>query len=349
MAPKRRKTPVHAPEPKRRVTRSSAKDQALASRPSTAEPSDEQSINTDPAVSHKSKNPTNRLPRRATKAHKPNAKPNASALPTSPPPPQNYTTLTITSPLVKTPLKCQHYLSQPTKNSQTLIFTHGAGGTLSAPAVQNFCTGFSLTHPLLAFQGSMNLASRVKGFHACIAELFSRDGDASMSKSNSSNSNSNTNTTKSTLLLGGRSMGSRAAVIAATQYLTSPDHNHDHPTSVQLLLISYPLLGPKNDVRDQILLDLPPGVRVLFVVGDRDAMCPLAMLGDTRRKMGAASQLVVVRGADHGMRVRAGMVEREVGEETGRVAARWIEGELEGDVSYIGSGEGDDDAKEEKE
>lgn len=125
-------------------------------------------------------------------------------------------------------------------------------------------------------------------------------------------------------------MGARAAVIAATEHL------QDHDAKTQLILISYPLKGTKDDLRDEILLNLPESVKVLFVIGDRDAMCPLDLLNETRKKMKAAAQLVVVQSADHGMHVKPAKREKEVGEETGRVAAEWVDGKLEGDVVYIG-------------
>jgi predicted alpha/beta-hydrolase family hydrolase len=157
----------------------------------------------------------------------------------------------------------------------------------------------------------MNLGSRVKGFNACIEHIRKEDD-------------------RKRLLLGGRSMGARAAVMAGSEML-------DRGEKVELLLIllSYPLQGPK-DVRDQILLDLPASVRVLFIVGDRDAMCPLDMLDGVRGKMSAKSQVVVVRGADHGMHVKPKKLERELGEETGRVAASWVGKSVQEEVMYLG-------------
>lgn len=138
-------------------------------------------------------------------------------------------------------------------------------------------------------------------------------------------------------------MGARAAVIAATELHTQvQEQQRGQETGVEakLVLVSYPLQGPK-DVRDQILLDLPEGFEVLFIVGDRDAMCPLELLDEVRAKMRGKSRVVVVRGADHGMDVRPKSQTREVGEETGRVAARWLSGEIEseGEVLNVGDEE----------
>jgi pimeloyl-ACP methyl ester carboxylesterase len=125
-------------------------------------------------------------------------------------------------------------------------------------------------------------------------------------------------------------MGARAAVIAGAEVL-----KEEGDVELELVLASYPLQGPK-DVRDQILLDLPASVRVLCVVGDRDGMCPLRMLDEVRKKMEAKSQLVIVRGADHGMHVKPARLEQEIGEETGRIAADWVAGNVKEDVIHIG-------------
>jgi len=110
-------------------------------------------------------------------------------------------------------------------------------------------------------------------------------------------------------------MGARAAVIAATEQQVNN-------LPVHLVLVSYPLQGPK-DIRDQILLDLDPNVSVLFVVGDRDDMCPLDMLNELREKMKAKSWLIVVEGMDHGMHGGGAKKENLLGEEVGRLGATW--------------------------
>lgn len=131
------------------------------------------------------------------------------------------------------------------------------------------------------------------------------------------------------LLLSGRNMGARAAVIAAIEHLEQrQSEKHKGPTErsiVQLVPISYPLLGPKNELRDEILIDLPDDVDVLFIIGDKDVMCPLDLLGETRKHMNARSQLVTLKDADHVMHVKGVEREKDIGEEMGREAARWID------------------------
>ncbi|KAL9034734.1 MAG: hypothetical protein Q9180_005245, partial [Flavoplaca navasiana] len=173
--------------------------------------------------------------------------------------------------------------------SSKLIFTHGAGGTLASPAIANFYNGFSRQLPLLCFQGNSNLSSRTKMFSAVIS-----DQEAPTS-------------------LGGRSMGARAAVMAATE---ETEH---------LVLVSYPLHTGKQ-VRDQILYDISPSVKVIFVSGERDSMCNLRKLDEVRSRMKCQTWRVVVEGADHGMDVKPKKLTEAVGIMTGEVVAEWIKG-----------------------
>jgi len=172
----------------------------------------------------------------------------------------------------------------------SLIFTHGAGGGIETPATVEFAQGFAKLDTVLCFQGTMNLKSRVKSFHTVVEDQ--NWGQA----------------------LGGRSMGARAAVMTS----------NEHGETEALVLVSYPLVSDKGDVRDEILLEIPANVAVLFVSGDGDKMCPLDQLKDVRKKMKATSWLVVVKDADHGMSVKPKNATEPVRCETGRVAAQWL-------------------------
>ncbi|KAL9127783.1 MAG: hypothetical protein Q9217_003413 [Psora testacea] len=173
-------------------------------------------------------------------------------------------------------------------HTPSLIFTHGAGGTVKADAVRNFAHGFAKTFPILCFQGPMNLKSRVKIFGAVVEDR------------------------KALRCLGGRSMGARAAIMAATSETT------------HLVLVSYPLHNGK-EIRDEILLNLPDTVKVFFVSGDRDSMCDIGRLQDVRRRMKCRTWLLVVEGADHGMNTSPKAATREIGEKTGEIGAEWLE------------------------
>lgn len=219
---------------------------------------------------------------------------------------------TITISHSPKPITCTRSSSSP----PTLIFTHGAGGTLSSPGIADFAAGYGALAPIACFQGSMNLASRVKAFSTVLSSL----GPCST--------------------LGGRSMGARAAVLAYSNAHAATDSDGDadadanddgagtSPPSPEtkplaLVLASYPLKGPK-DTRDAILLALPAFTRVLFITGDRDAMCPALALDGVRAHMACRTWAVVVRGADHGMSVVPSAGTHAVGQRAGRVAAEWV-------------------------
>lgn len=209
---------------------------------------------------------------------------------------------------------CQRHGSSDTKQqsrqSTTLIFTHGAGGGLSTPATQDFVSGFaSIASPVVAFQGTMNLQSRVKTFTAVIEHL--NGGGVAPSEQPDVQP-----------ALGGRSMGARAAVLAANDGET----NERRPRA--LVLVSYPLLGGKDgdQVRDQILNEVSEDVDVLFVSGSKDKMCPLDRLQHIRKGMKAKTWCVTVDGADHGMGMTGSAKHSVSGvrKKSGEVAAQWL-------------------------
>jgi uncharacterized protein len=70
-----------------------------------------------------------------------------------------------------------------------------------------------------------------------------------------------------------------------------------------VVCLGYPLCaaGDKSKLRDQVLLDLR--APAMFVQGTRDALCPLELLEDVRKRMRAPSALHVVEGADHSLLV----------------------------------------------
>ena len=196
----------------------------------------------------------------------------------------------------KSPINCKYttkHAGDLARIESALVFTHGAGGTLQSDAIANFADGFashSRQSSILCFQGNMNLKSRVKMFNEVMASDFH---------------------VHSPRCLGGRSMGARAAVMAATE-----DTSH-------LVLVSYPLHTAK-ETRDQVLLDLPADIKVIFVSGDRDEMCDLGRLEEVRKKMKCRTWRIIVQNADHGMKVQPNAGTREVGKKTGDVVAMWL-------------------------
>ena len=188
----------------------------------------------------------------------------------------------------KASIKCETTASnEALQAGPALVFTHGAGGGLQAPAVTNFVSGFAQILPITCFQGNMSLASRTKMFKAvCQDQKFAK-------------------------CLGGRSMGARAAVMSAGKETT------------HLVLVSYPLHTDK-DTRDQILLDIPRNAKVIFVSGDRDSMCDIERLREVRTRMKCESWQVVVVGADHGMNIKPKSGTTNMGQMTGEVVAKWL-------------------------
>jgi len=173
-----------------------------------------------------------------------------------------------------------------------LIFTHGAGGGLANPATSEFANGFAEKAGIVSFQGTMNLQSRIKTFHAV---MLHEQFDSA---------------------LGGRSMGARAAATAAIE---------ENRQTKALVLVSYPLVGGKNkESREQTLLDLPKDVDVLFVSGSKDAQCDLADLNDVMSKMDARSWLIYAEEADHSMSWKAKSSVQEMRRLTGRLGAEWL-------------------------
>ena len=183
----------------------------------------------------------------------------------------------------KKPIQCLRWGGEP----PALIFTHGAGGGLDSDALCLFSAGFATVSPILCFQGNMNLKSRVKMFQTVTAEQ------------------------PSPVSLGGRSMGARAAVMAATK------------ETACLVLVSYPL-HTDGEVRDQILLDIRPDLDVLFVSGDRDSMCEISRLQQVRERMRCKTWLVVVRDADHGMALKPKSATKQIMTLSGQIAAEWL-------------------------
>ena len=90
------------------------------------------------------------------------------------------------------------------------------------------------------------------------------------------------------------------------------------------MLVSYPLVSPGGDVRDQILLEIDPDTEVLFISGDGDNMCDTEHLNKVRVQMRSKSWLILVKGADHGMNMKPKSATKDIGELTGKLAAEWL-------------------------
>lgn len=201
-------------------------------------------------------------------------------------------------PDTKKPIKCAVHEPEDASSKSILCLSHGAGGTMDSPAMAEWISATSATLPVAAFNGNMNLKSRVKHFRTLVEHLQSEAPERP-------------------IMLGGRSMGSRAAV---TLYNETPD------LCKKLVLQSYPLKNQKPDPsRAELLRAIPEDCEVLFVIGSRDAMCPLEELVKVRHEMQANSWMIVVEGANHGMEVLGGKAATSaMRQKAGELAGEWV-------------------------
>lgn len=120
--------------------------------------------------------------------------------------------------------------------------------------------------------------------------------------------------------LAGKSMGSRAATLAAA------GEDGDPLVTPGLVLLGYPLHPPRKPEKLRSAhferLDAP----TLFVSGTRDPLCDLALLERERTDVPGDSTLHVVEGGDHDLAVpkRSGRTHEEVLTACIEVSATWM-------------------------
>jgi predicted alpha/beta-hydrolase family hydrolase len=119
------------------------------------------------------------------------------------------------------------------------------------------------------------------------------------------------------LVVGGRSMGGRAASMLAAEGFAADG----------LLLLAYPLhpAGQPEKLRDEHLPRI--AMPVLFVSGTRDALCTPALMETALATMTARRQMHWVDGADHSFHVlkSSGRNDAAVMDEIGVTAATWVD------------------------
>jgi hypothetical protein len=121
-----------------------------------------------------------------------------------------------------------------------------------------------------------------------------------------------------TLIIGGRSMGGRAASMLAA----------DGFDCSGLLLLAYPLhpAGRPDQLRDAHL----PSIRVpvLCVNGTRDALCTPALMNSVITRVTAPWEMLWLDGADHSFHVlkSSGTTDAQVMANVADAAARWVAG-----------------------
>jgi dienelactone hydrolase len=171
-----------------------------------------------------------------------------------------------------------------------MLWTHGAGGGLNDDATQGFANGFAELAPIVVHEAQSNLEHRV----SCYKAMTEHEGYATY--------------------IGGRSMGSRTAATLATS----------HPETKAVVLVSYPLFN-NGECREQILLDLPARLDVLFILGSKDPMNQCKKFEEVRARMKARSWVCIVQGAAHMMDMVHDHATKDMRRQSGRVAAEWLQ------------------------
>ena len=120
----------------------------------------------------------------------------------------------------------------------------------------------------------------------------------------------------SPLVIGGRSMGGRAASMLAADGFEADG----------LLLLAYPLhpAGQPEKLRDAHLKDVK--APMLFVQGSRDAFGTKEEIRGVIKKLGLPAKLYVVEGGDHSFKVpkSAGVTPQQVHESVMKEIADWL-------------------------
>ena len=118
------------------------------------------------------------------------------------------------------------------------------------------------------------------------------------------------------LVIGGRSMGGRAASVLASQGFDCDG----------LLLLAYPLHPPgrPQQLRSAHLPDIE--VPVLCINGTRDDFCTPSLMGDVLKTVGANWIMHWIEGADHSFHVlkKSGRSDEDVMREIGETTAGWL-------------------------
>jgi predicted alpha/beta-hydrolase family hydrolase len=120
------------------------------------------------------------------------------------------------------------------------------------------------------------------------------------------------------LILGGRSMGGRAASVAAAEGLACD----------RLLLLAYPLHPPGQPEKLRVahLSAITPPV--LCINGTRDTFCDRPLMERTLKTLGSNWRMHWLADADHGFHVlkRSGRTDADVTAEAADVAVEWLRG-----------------------
>lgn len=190
-----------------------------------------------------------------------------------------------------------------------VILTHGASGDSESGKLPSLCRHLAGEGGLIAVRFSFKssrVEARAKAMRKVLTHVFgSSDGGGLYHVEG--------------CILGGHSMGSRAAVALATEIANGEGDNGDNEeekigTKVDairpafmrgILAMSYPLHPPgmKNQLREQLLYDIPMQVPLMFISGTKDSFCDHDIMAAVRRKMLAHTEMIKLEGGDHSLNV----------------------------------------------
>lgn len=171
-----------------------------------------------------------------------------------------------------------------------VILTHGAGGDMNLPQLSDLAAVLSSAgFVVIRFTcKGLNIKHRTNVF-GCVA-------DSVCAKYKPKG-----------IIIGGRSMGSRAAAMLGGQ--TGEDKFCSTETFKKILgviCVSYPLHRPKNfdsELRDSPLISCAKPI--VFVSGTSDAMCRKDLLKKTCDKLSIKYSVHWLEGFDHGLQVKS--------------------------------------------
>lgn len=201
------------------------------------------------------------------------------------------------------------YDSCGTRDAPVFVFAHGAGGNLAdrgVVATARVLRDHGLDTVRFNFAYRERRSSRpdpMPKLTACTAAVVDRvRGELN----------------PRTLILGGRSMGGRAASVLASEGFACNG----------LLLLAYPLHPPGRP--QQLRSAHLPAIRVpvLCINGTRDDFCSRALMEQVLRDVGASWRMHWIDGADHSFHVlkKSGRTDADVMAELGQTVRNWITG-----------------------
>ncbi|XP_023695903.2 testis-expressed protein 30 [Paramormyrops kingsleyae] len=195
---------------------------------------------------------------------------------------------------------------QSTTVRAALVLTHGAGGDMNVKHLVSLAKAAAAAGLLcLRFTcKGLNLSYRVKAYTAVMEYLRNQE-----------------KFTLTSIFVGGRSMGARAAACLTNQLSTGVG---DVPHG--LVCLSFPLHPPgqthTHRQRSEDLRSLA-GVPVLFVSGTADDMCQRSLLEDVTKHMKSPTTVQWIEGGSHGLVVK-GRAEDEVLAQVNSCIVTWI-------------------------